>query len=67
MEYLEGETLDAIINARSSLTMLAKINFICDVCQGLAYAHHPELFIVISNPATSWCSRTAASRSSTSG
>ena len=40
MEYLEGETLDAIINARGSLSMLAKINYICDVCQGLAYAHH---------------------------
>jgi eukaryotic-like serine/threonine-protein kinase len=40
MEYLEGETLDAVINSRSALTLLAKINFICDVCQGLAYAHH---------------------------
>ncbi len=40
MEYLEGETLDAIINSRNPLTLLAKINFICDVCHGLAYAHH---------------------------
>jgi hypothetical protein len=40
MEYLEGETLDAIINSRSALSLLTKINFICDVCHGLAYAHH---------------------------
>ena len=40
MEYLEGETLDAIINSRNPLTLLAKINYICDVCHGLAYAHH---------------------------
>ena len=40
MEYLEGETLDAIISSRSALTLLAKINFICDVCHGLTYAHH---------------------------
>ncbi len=40
MEYLEGETLDAVINSRSALTLLTKINFICDVCHGLAYAHH---------------------------
>jgi TolA-binding protein len=40
MEYLEGETLDAVINSGRALTLLAKINFICDVCQGLAYAHH---------------------------
>ena len=40
MEYLEGETLDAIINSHNPLTLLAKINFICDVCHGLAYAHH---------------------------
>jgi serine/threonine protein kinase len=40
MEYLEGETLDAVITSGRALTLLAKINFICDVCQGLAYAHH---------------------------
>jgi tetratricopeptide (TPR) repeat protein len=40
MEYLEGETLDAVINSRSPLTLLTKINYICDVCHGLAYAHH---------------------------
>jgi serine/threonine protein kinase len=36
MEYLEGETLDAVITSGRALTLLAKINFICDVCQGLA-------------------------------
>jgi eukaryotic-like serine/threonine-protein kinase len=40
MEYLEGETLDAVITSGRALSLLAKINFICDVCQGLAYAHH---------------------------
>src|SRR3954447_14536157 len=39
MEYLEGETLDAIINAKRPLTLLDRINFIVEVCDGLAYAH----------------------------
>src|ERR1700748_3887038 len=37
MEYLEGETLDAIIHSRSALSLLTKINFICEVCHGLTY------------------------------
>jgi eukaryotic-like serine/threonine-protein kinase len=40
MEYLEGETLDAVISSGRALSLLTKVNFICDVCQGLAYAHH---------------------------
>jgi serine/threonine protein kinase len=40
MEFLEGESLDAILNSRRPLSLITKINFICDVCHGLAYAHH---------------------------
>ncbi|HKS72887.1 MAG TPA: protein kinase [Terriglobales bacterium] len=39
MEYLEGETLDAIIQSQRPLTLLDRINFIVEVCDGLAYAH----------------------------
>ena len=39
MEYLEGESLDAIISSRRALNLLEKINFIAEVCDGLAYAH----------------------------
>jgi serine/threonine-protein kinase len=40
MEFLEGESLDAVINSHNPLSLITKINFICDVCHGLAYAHH---------------------------
>jgi eukaryotic-like serine/threonine-protein kinase len=43
MEYLEGESLDAIISSRRSLNLLEKINFIADVCDGLAYAHQKSI------------------------
>jgi eukaryotic-like serine/threonine-protein kinase len=39
MEYLEGESLDAIITSRRPFTLLEKISLITEVCDGLAYAH----------------------------
>ena len=39
MEYLEGETLDAVIQSNRSLPLLDQINFILEVCDGLTYAH----------------------------
>jgi serine/threonine protein kinase len=39
MEYLEGETLDALISSKRPLPLLDKINFIIEVCDGLSYAH----------------------------
>jgi len=39
MEFLEGESLDSIITSHKQLTLLEKINFIIEVCQGLGYAH----------------------------
>src|SRR5438067_206766 len=39
MEYLEGESLDSIINSHRNLSILEKIGYMSDVCQGLAYAH----------------------------
>ncbi len=39
MEYLEGESLQAIINAQRSLPLLDKLNYITQACNGLHYAH----------------------------
>ncbi len=39
MEYLEGETLDAIIQSKRPLPLFDRINYILEVCDGLAYAH----------------------------
>jgi hypothetical protein len=39
MEYLEGETLDAIILSNRTVPLLDQINYILEVCDGLTYAH----------------------------
>src|SRR5690242_17870705 len=39
MEYLEGHSLDAFIQSSRPLTLLERISFIVEVCDGLAYAH----------------------------
>jgi hypothetical protein len=39
MEYLEGESLDAVISSRRALTTLDKIQLILETCRGLSYAH----------------------------
>ena len=39
MEFLEGESLDAIISSRRPLTILEKIQPIIAVCHGLSHAH----------------------------
>ena len=39
MEFLDGESLDAIINSKRDLSLLEKINYIVQVCRGLQYAH----------------------------
>jgi tetratricopeptide (TPR) repeat protein len=39
MEYLEGETLDAIIQSNRKVPLLDQINYIVEVCDGLTYAH----------------------------
>jgi serine/threonine-protein kinase len=40
MEFLEGESLDAIISSRRQLSSLEKIQLIIGVCHGLSHAHH---------------------------
>jgi eukaryotic-like serine/threonine-protein kinase len=40
MEFLEGESLDAIISSRRELSILEKIQAIIGVCHGLSHAHH---------------------------
>jgi len=40
MEFLEGESLDAIISSRRQLSILEKIQAIIGVCHGLSHAHH---------------------------
>jgi serine/threonine protein kinase len=39
MEYLEGESLDAVISSRRALTVLDKVQLILETCRGLNYAH----------------------------
>ena len=39
MEYLEGETLDALLQSNRPIPLLDQINFIIEVCDGLSYAH----------------------------
>jgi eukaryotic-like serine/threonine-protein kinase len=40
MEFLEGESLDAIISSRRQLSILEKLQAIIGVCHGLSHAHH---------------------------
>ena len=39
MQYLEGQSLEALLRAHRTMTLLEKINIIVEVCQGLGYAH----------------------------
>jgi serine/threonine protein kinase len=39
MEFLDGESLDAIIRSQRDLNLLEKIDYIVQVCRGLQYAH----------------------------
>ena len=43
MEYLEGDTLQSILNARRELPLLEKLNLIAQTCSGLHYAHQHGL------------------------
>src|ERR1700676_1620190 len=38
MEFLDGESLDAIINSQRNLSLLEKVSYIVQVCRGLQYA-----------------------------
>jgi serine/threonine-protein kinase len=39
MEFLEGESLQSIINARRQVPLLDKLNYMVQTCTGLHYAH----------------------------
>ena len=39
MEFLEGEPLDKIISSRRDISMVEKLGYIIQCCNGLAYAH----------------------------
>lgn len=43
MEYLEGESLDAVIAARHPMLIAEKLRIIAQVCAGLSYAHKQDL------------------------
>lgn len=43
MEYLEGESLEKIIQERRPYTVAEKLTIIIQVCEGLAYAHQREI------------------------
>jgi len=39
MEFLDGESLDVMINSQRELSLLEKTNYIVQICRGLQYAH----------------------------
>jgi eukaryotic-like serine/threonine-protein kinase len=39
MEFLEGESLDAILTSRRLLGAAEKVQYVMDACRGLSYAH----------------------------
>src|SRR5579864_8078648 len=43
MGFLEGSSLESLIRAHQSLTMLQKLDIIVQVCHGLSYAHEREI------------------------
>jgi eukaryotic-like serine/threonine-protein kinase len=43
MEFLDGDSLDAIINSQRDLSLLEKTNCIIQVCRGLEYAHERNI------------------------
>lgn len=43
MEYLEGESLERLIQERRPFTLAEKLNIIIQVCEGLAYAHQRQI------------------------
>ena len=43
MEFLEGESLDAIIRARRGLPLEEKLNIVIQICNALAYAHEQSI------------------------
>ncbi|MGZ4818154.1 MAG: protein kinase domain-containing protein [Terriglobales bacterium] len=43
MEYLEGESVQSIINERRPLPLLDKLNYITQACDGLHYAHQQNI------------------------
>src|SRR5260370_3959189 len=43
MQYLEGQSIAEMIASKQPLHLVDKIGLICQVCDGLQYAHHrPE-------------------------
>lgn len=45
MEYLDGQSLDALLN-QQSLTLLSKLDYVRQVCKGLHYAHTRQPSII---------------------
>ena len=43
MEYLEGDSLEKIIQERRPYTVAEKLNIILQVCEGLGYAHQRQI------------------------
>ena len=39
MEYLEGKSMAEMINSREQIPLVDKIGLVCQVCDGLQYAH----------------------------
>jgi len=43
MEFLEGESLDALIRGGRAISLEEKLNIVIQVCNALAYAHEQEI------------------------
>lgn len=43
MEFLEGESLDALISTRRALSLEEKLDIVVQVCEGVGYAHKRQI------------------------
>lgn len=43
MQYLEGESLHAMIKSRRNLSLLTKANYLLQICHGLQFAHEHQI------------------------
>jgi len=43
MEYLEGESLQSVINEKRPLPLLDKLSYVAQACDGLHYAHQRDI------------------------
>jgi len=63
MEFIEGGSLDHLIEQRQTFPMSVKLGYIVRVCEALSYAHRHNVVHRDINRETSWSPRKASSKS----